>query len=54
MSAQSAKVIDLTEVRLARAAAARVETPCMTVPPVMPSVVWVPIWTYVPAFSLGR
>ncbi len=56
MSAQTAKVVDLAEFRLARAAASRGEMCRMSTPEPqpLPSVVWVPVWTYVPVLGFGH
>lgn len=55
MPAQSAKVIDLTEIRLARAVAARAEMPCaMKSEAKAPlPVVWVPVWAFFPVYGYG-
>jgi hypothetical protein len=52
MSAQTAKVIDLAEFRLARTAS-RGEVPSMPMPAPLLPVIWVPVWAYVPVIGFG-
>jgi len=55
MSAQTAKVIDLAEFRLARAASqGEMRRSSMPSPQPMPPVVWVPVWAYVPVLGFGH
>lgn len=55
MSAQTAKVVDLAEFRLARAASqGEMCRGSMPSPQPMPAVVWVPVWAYVPVLGFGR
>ncbi|WP_288196275.1 hypothetical protein [uncultured Pleomorphomonas sp.] len=54
MSAQTAKVVDLAEFRLARAAAGRDEMCRTSASSPLPPMVWVPVWTYVPVLGFGR
>ena len=55
MSAQTAKVIDLAEFRLARATSRdeMCRTSMSSAQP-MPPMIWVPVWTYVPVFGFGH
>lgn len=55
MSAQTAKVVDLAEFRLARAASqGEMCRSSMPSPQPMPPVVWVPVWAYVPVLGFGH
>ncbi len=55
MSAQTAKVVDLAEFRLARANNGRDEMCRMSTPSPQPMapVIWVPVWAYVPIVGFG-